>query len=131
MKVLKCLILAPKGEKKSASPKKKGGKKKNPWSDSEGSDDNISDVSDNDMDGSFMENFIPRERGPRRQAGRSHLHLNKSLLLVENIYALIVTARRCFLLAHLSESTVELQWLEHLWDYENLFETGVVRANEG
>ena len=27
--------------------------------------------------------------------------------------------------------TVELQWLEHLWDYENLFETGVVRANEG
>ena len=24
--------------------------------------------------------------------------------------------------------TVELQWLEHLWDYENLFETGVVRA---
>lgn len=59
---------APKGEKKSASPKKKGGKKKNPWSDSEGSDDKISDVSDNDMDGSFMENFIPRERGPRRQA---------------------------------------------------------------
>ena len=28
-------------------------------------------------------------------------------------------------------STVELQWLEHLWDYENVFETGVVRANEG
>ena len=27
--------------------------------------------------------------------------------------------------------TVELQWLEHLWDHENLFETGVVRANEG
>ena len=27
--------------------------------------------------------------------------------------------------------TVELQWLEHLWDYENLFETGVVRAIEG
>ena len=26
---------------------------------------------------------------------------------------------------------VELQWLEHLWDYENLFETGVVRAIEG
>ena len=26
--------------------------------------------------------------------------------------------------------TVELQWLEHLWDNENLFETGVVRANE-
>ena len=28
-------------------------------------------------------------------------------------------------------STVELQWLEHLWDHENLFGTGVVRANEG
>ena len=26
--------------------------------------------------------------------------------------------------------TVELQWLEHLWDYENMFETGVLRANE-
>ena len=26
--------------------------------------------------------------------------------------------------------TVELQRLEHLWDYENMFETGVVRANE-
>ena len=28
-------------------------------------------------------------------------------------------------------NTVELQWLEHLWDFENLFETGVVRAIEG
>ena len=27
-------------------------------------------------------------------------------------------------------STVELQWLEHLLDYENKFETGVVRASE-
>ena len=27
--------------------------------------------------------------------------------------------------------TVEHQWLEHLWDHENKFETGVVRANEG
>ena len=27
--------------------------------------------------------------------------------------------------------TVELRWLEHLWDYENLFEAGVVRATEG
>ena len=26
--------------------------------------------------------------------------------------------------------TVELQWLEHLWNHENIFETGVVRANE-
>ena len=27
--------------------------------------------------------------------------------------------------------TVELQWFEHLWDYKNLSETGVVRAIEG
>ena len=26
--------------------------------------------------------------------------------------------------------TVELQWLEHLWNHANMFETGVVRANE-
>ena len=26
----------------------------------------------------------------------------------------------------LKESTVELQWLERLWDYENLFEKGMV-----
>ena len=26
--------------------------------------------------------------------------------------------------------TVELRWLEHLWDYEDLFETRVIRANE-
>ena len=24
--------------------------------------------------------------------------------------------------------TVELKWLEHLWDHKNKFETGVVRA---
>ena len=27
-------------------------------------------------------------------------------------------------------NTVELQWQEHLWNHENMFETGVVRANE-
>ena len=27
--------------------------------------------------------------------------------------------------------SVELQWLENLWDYKNLFKTGVVRAIEG
>ena len=26
--------------------------------------------------------------------------------------------------------TVEIQWLEHLWDHENMFETRVIRANE-
>ena len=28
------------------------------------------------------------------------------------------------------QSTVELQWLEHPWNHENMFEIGVVRANE-
>ena len=28
------------------------------------------------------------------------------------------------------ENTVELQWLEHIQDYENMFQRGVVRANE-
>ena len=27
--------------------------------------------------------------------------------------------------------TVELQWLEHLWDRENLFEAWVIRATAG
>ena len=27
-------------------------------------------------------------------------------------------------------NTVEFQWLEHIWNHENTFETGVVRANE-
>ena len=26
--------------------------------------------------------------------------------------------------------TVELQWLKHLWNHENMFETGVVQMNE-
>ena len=31
-----------------------------------------------------------------------------------------------------SKSTViDLQWLEHLWDHGNLFETRVVRVTEG
>ena len=36
-----------------------------------------------------------------------------------------------FLLTRFMINTVELQWLEHLWDYENVVETGVVRAIEG
>ena len=27
-------------------------------------------------------------------------------------------------------NTVEFQWLEHLWNHENMFDTGVVRANQ-
>ena len=36
-----------------------------------------------------------------------------------------------FLLTRFMINTVELQWLEHLWDYENVVETGVVRAIKG
>ena len=35
------------------------------------------------------------------------------------------------LLSIIERYTVELQWLEHLWDYENLYEAGVVWATEG
>ncbi|XP_060604745.1 DNA topoisomerase 2-alpha-like isoform X3 [Ruditapes philippinarum] len=58
---------APRQKKSSASPKKKGGKKRNPWSDD--SADEISDVSDDDMDGSFLGTVIPRD-GPRRAAAK-------------------------------------------------------------
>ena len=30
----------------------------------------------------------------------------------------------------LDHNIVELQWLEHLWNHENMFATAVVRANE-
>ena len=36
-----------------------------------------------------------------------------------------------FMLVHHKQYTVELDWLEHLRNHENMFETGVVRANEG
>ena len=29
-----------------------------------------------------------------------------------------------------SLSIVELQWLEHFWNHKNMFQTGLVRANE-
>ena len=58
----------PKDIDSSGSPKKKkGGKKKNPWSDdSEASED---DISDDDMDGSFLESVKPEIRTPKRAAG--------------------------------------------------------------
>ena len=31
--------------------------------------------------------------------------------------------------APLLDYTIELQWLENLWNHENMFETRVVRAN--
>ena len=29
-----------------------------------------------------------------------------------------------------SNTIIELQWLEHLWNHENMFKTGVVQANK-
>lgn len=59
---------SPGKKQNSGSPgKKKGGKKRNPWSESEESDQDIS--SDNDMDGSFLEDVIPREKPVPRRAG--------------------------------------------------------------
>ena len=33
-------------------------------------------------------------------------------------------------LCRMWSGTAELQWLEHLWNHEKMFEIGVVRANE-
>ena len=68
----KTFILAPR--QKKSSPKgspKKGGKKRNPWSDESDAEDSVSDISDEDNDGSFLGTYIPRE-DPRRAAGWSH-----------------------------------------------------------
>jgi len=62
-------IISSNSAPKSASPAKKKGKKRNPWSDSEGSDANDSDRSDLDMDASFT-NVVEREKAPRRAAGQ-------------------------------------------------------------
>ena len=35
-----------------------------------------------------------------------------------------------FIKIELPETTVEPQWLEQLWNHENMFETGILRANE-
>ena len=46
-------------------------------------------------------------------------------------------SKHCHKICHPSKvaenlpNTVELRWLEPLWDHENLFETAVVRAMEG
>jgi len=60
-------IISSNSPKKTKSPAKKG-KKRNPWSDSEGSDADNSDQSDLDMDTSFTD-VAEREKAPRRAAG--------------------------------------------------------------
>ena len=52
---------------------------------------------------------------------------------VQILWYLIVLVRvmKVIACAFGAYARVELQWLEHLWDYANLFEIGVVRAIEG
>ena len=45
------------------------------------------------------------------------------------VYAYIQITGNSFYILNIC--TVEPQWLEHLWDHGNLFETWVVRATEG
>ena len=55
-------------------------------------------------------------------------------LCAKAIVYIFMSANNFFLYSVLSKlfyiNTVELQWLEHLWNHENMFETGVVRASE-
>ena len=53
--------------------------------------------------------------------------MNKNILLIGivNVYFINI----CFDM-NVYTFKDELQWLEQLWDFKNMFETGVVRANE-
>ena len=46
------------------------------------------------------------------------------------VHSSIMSSRTCSLGTCPLLYTVELQWLEHLWNHESMFETGIVRANE-
>ena len=48
------------------------------------------------------------------------------------IYSFITgqVTQNLYVLLSREKNTVELQWLEHLWNNEIMIETGVVRANE-
>ena len=45
---------------------------------------------------------------------------------------LAISVRAIEVLLYINDlcQNTELQWLKHLWDHENMFETGVVRASE-
>jgi len=71
-------IISSNSPAKSSSPAKKKGKKRNPWSDSEGSNANDSDGSDVDMESNFV-NIVEREKAPRRAAGQILCFLSNCL----------------------------------------------------
>ena len=43
---------------------------------------------------------------------------------------MMIFKNKIYLEVSLQQYTVGLQWLEHLWNHENMFETKVVQANE-
>ena len=75
--VLWLALTPPSGLNTSQSPGKgkKGGKKRNPWSDSEDEDGNMSD-SDLDDDDKAAIMAAAKDRGPRRAAGEIALALS-------------------------------------------------------
>ena len=54
----------------------------------------------------------------------------KSMVRLTNHPDMTIDVYRGHKTTQKQQHTVELQWLKHLWDHENKFETGVVRANE-
>ena len=49
---------------------------------------------------------------------------------IYNIYVFQLCHKNIFFVKLKGVNTVELQWLVLLWDYENILETWVARANE-
>ena len=64
---------------------------------------------------------------------RKNLSLKMNLeLLIDYEQYLFIKNKTCLVAkVWIQKDTVELQWLEHLWDHGKLFEPWVVRANEG
>ena len=59
------------------------------------------------------------------------LELCVHLILIKRDIELCVTRQDYIhVFAYAVTNTAEVQWLEHLWNHENMFEAGVVRANE-
>ena len=61
--------------------------------------------------------------GKRRQGNETTWHINIYVAAEENLVHPKDKVGK--------ENTVKPQWLEHLWDHGNSFETWVVRATEG
>ena len=55
---------------------------------------------------------------------------SKGALLRDNLSQAFSKAKLVYYLMRYQKHTVQLQWLEHLLNYENMFEIGLVRANE-